>query len=60
MRYEPKIMEGYMYPILYITLRNIKSMYIDLLNTHMACGSITLNPVHYPSYMAIFEYNTNT
>ena len=53
-------MEGYMYPIVLNSQINNKFMDIDPLNTSMACGSVTLNPFSYTSYMEILEYNIST
>ena len=50
-------MEGYMHRIVITSQMNIRCIDIDLLNTHMDCGAITLNPVNYPYYMAVLEYN---
>ena len=47
-------MEAYMYPICLNTPKNNRSMDIDILNTHINCGSIPLNQVSSPSFMEIF------
>ena len=39
-------MEEYMYLIALITQINIRSIYMDLLYTHMACGASVLNPIN--------------
>ena len=44
-------MQGYMYPIALTTQKYIRSTFFDLLNTHMACGAITLHPINYPSFI---------
>ena len=49
-----------MHTIVLNTQKNNESMDIDLLNTHMACGAITLNLVNYSSYMAILDCNMST
>ena len=46
-----------MHPIALSTQINNRSTDIDLLNTHMDCGFITLKLEYSPSYMAIVEYN---
>ena len=46
-----------MHPIVLTNQTNNRSMDIDILNTQIYCGAITLNPVNYPSYVEFLEYN---
>ena len=50
-------MYGYIHQIVITNQMNNRSMDIDILNTHISCGAITLNPVNYPSYVEFLEYN---
>ena len=46
-----------MHPIVLTNQTNNRSMDIGILNKHMDCGAIVLNPVNYPSCMVILDYS---